>query len=75
MRDTVCSLNRHADQGAEGVDDGVFGFEGVAVGDDFGGFMDDADHGDEDRNERRRLPRPAGEWRSVPQKNLRVNPG
>ncbi len=43
-------LNRHADQGADGVDDDVFGFEGVAVGDDFGDFMDRADGGDDGRN-------------------------
>lgn len=43
-------LNRHADQGADGVDDSVFGFEDVTVGDDFGGFMDHADGRHESRN-------------------------
>ncbi len=51
-------LNRHADQGADGVDDDVCGFEGMAVGDNFGDFMDCADGGHADRNVRRWPPRP-----------------
>ena len=41
------SLNCYADQGADGVDDGIFGFEGMAVSDDFSDFMDYTDHSDE----------------------------
>jgi len=43
-------LDGYADQDADGVNKGVFGFEDVAVGDDFGGFMDDADGCDESCN-------------------------
>lgn len=52
-------LDGHADQSADGVDDSVFGFEDVTVGDDFGGFMDDADGGHESRNLRCRPLWPA----------------
>lgn len=38
-----CSLDSCADQATDGVNDGVFGFEGVTVCDDFGGFMDRTD--------------------------------
>jgi hypothetical protein len=44
------SLNRHADQGAYSIDDSIFGLEGVAVGNDFGAFMNHADGRDEYRN-------------------------
>ena len=36
-------MDCHADHGANGINKGVFGFEAVPVGNDFGGFMNHPD--------------------------------
>lgn len=52
-------MNLHADDGSHGIDDGIFGFEGVAVGDDPGGFVDEANGCHQGRYQDCRLPGPA----------------